>query len=173
MTEQYIRIGFTKKTHGARGEVKITVDYEFLEDLLNSEVVFIPIKGKPLPFFIEEIRETNAILLKVEGIDSPKGAIEIASKDLMLRKQDITASSTMKKISGMQYAFLTGYRLKDIQYGEIGTILEVLEFPQQEMAVVNYLEKEIYIPLNDSFIQEINESKKEILISLPEGLLDI
>ncbi len=173
MTDSYVRIGFTQKAHGAQGEIKISVNENYLEDLVHSEVVFIPVQGKPLPFFVEGLRETNAILLKLEGIDSPADATAVSSKELLLRKQDVQTGSAAGSSSGLKYSYCEGFTCFDQKFGEIGMIAEVLEFPQQEMAVVQFQGNNIYIPLNEEFIQEIDKSSKLIKLSLPEGLLDI
>ncbi len=44
--------------------------------------------------------------------------------------------------------------------------------PQQEMAFLDYKGAEVLIPLNVQLIVSINEEKQEILMDLPEGLLD-
>ncbi|MEM6699798.1 MAG: hypothetical protein AAF599_15455 [Bacteroidota bacterium] len=55
----------------------------------------------------------------------------------------------------------------------IGVIEEVIEMPQQEMAVINYKDKEVLIPMNEDFILEILEEEKILKVELPEGLLDL
>ena len=64
MADKLIGVGFTKKAHGAQGELKITLKDEYFDDFVNADVVFINVQGKPLPFFIESLREAGDILLK-------------------------------------------------------------------------------------------------------------
>ena len=66
-----------------------------------------------------------------------------------------------------------GFTIIDKNLGEIGTIESVVEFPQQDMAFVTYKEKEVMIPLNDSIVTQIDEDKKELIVDLPEGLLEL
>ena len=60
----------------------------------------------------------------------------------------------------------------DALLGEIGIIDEVLEMPQQEMAFLKYKERDVLVPLNEQFIQSIDEANRQVMVDLPDGLLD-
>jgi 16S rRNA processing protein RimM len=62
--------------------------------------------------------------------------------------------------------------LVDAQAGPVGPIEEVLEMPQQEMALVRYKGRETLIPLNTHFIQRVDTERREVLVDLPDGLLE-
>ena len=173
MLDKYITIGYTKKTYGSKGQVKVVIENQFLEDFVKTDFVFINLLGKPAPFFIETIEESSDLLLKLEEIDSPEDAKAIVSKDLFLREKDLTNPPIDIPESELEYADLIGFMLTDTILGEIGLIDEIQEFPQQEMAVVHYQGKEIFIPLHRNLIASIDESGKKITLNLPEGILDL
>jgi 16S rRNA processing protein RimM len=172
--DNLVKIGFTKKPHGLKGEVKLQIDDKYLEDLLETDVVLLTIKGKPTPFFIEDIRVGNAIIAKFEDIDSVEAANEIASKELALREKDILddAERTFEEEEGMEYEDCVGYKIMD---GDVlvGEIEEVLEFPQQEMAILTRDGKDILIPLNVAFVIKRDDDLKTIFMELPKGLLEL
>lgn len=85
MPDQYVNIGFTKKAYGSKGQIKVVIHEQFVEDFAQSEHIFITLMGKPAPFFIEGIEVAGDILLKVDDINSPEDAKQITSKDLFLR----------------------------------------------------------------------------------------
>ena len=68
---------------------------------------------------------------------------------------------------------LKGFIAHDEHHGELGEIIEVHEYPQQYIAVVSYLLREIMFPLNDHIIQSIDEELGIVHVSLPDGLLDV
>ncbi|RMG78594.1 MAG: 16S rRNA processing protein RimM [Bacteroidetes bacterium] len=175
--EDLVSIGFTKKSHGFRGEIKMNVKDEFVEDFLNAEVVFIEISGRTAPFFIENVRYSGHTLLsKFEDIDSPEAALPLTSKPVFLRRSDlIPESEKLLEVSenALSFARLQGFTLIDSDFGKVGPIKEVVEYPQQEMALVRFGEKELLIPLHKDLIVSIDESAKEIKMTLPEGLLDL
>ncbi len=144
MTDKLIGVGFTKKTHGSQGELKITLKDEYFDDFVNSDVVFINVQGKPLPFFIENLREAGDILLKIEDVDSPSDAKDLTSKELFLREKDIKI--TKKEGEVLTFELMVGYEIFDEETGLIGKIESVEAMPQQHLAIVAYLGTSIEKP---------------------------
>jgi len=175
MEEKYVRIGRTKKPHGIGGELKLHIEDQYAEDFDNTEVVFLEIGGNPTPFFVENVRGELFPILKFEDIDSRDAALTVAQKNMLLRESDIIATEdrTYEEEPGMRFKRLAGYMIHDETVGEVGKIEEVVEMPQQEMAVILTDKKEILIPLNDSLILEIADDLKVVKMDLPEGLLTL
>ena len=173
--DKLISIGYTQKANGINGDIKVTINEQYIEDFLHSSVVFLKIQGKDVPFFIEKIHTTNSLLVKFEDINNRDAATPFTGKEILLREKDLIPDEEreLEVEEFLQFKKYEGYALIDKSAGIIGEILEVVEFPQQEMGVVDYQNREIYVPLNDNLIIEIDKGKKEILIDLPEGLLDL
>jgi 16S rRNA processing protein RimM len=173
MSDKIIKIGYTKKPHGLKGEVKLHIEERFLEDLMETEVAIITIKGKPTPFFVEDIRVGNAVIAKFEDVNTIDEANEIANKELSLREKDLLEDEEREfEFMGMQFEHCVGYTLID-KGVLIGAINEIVEFPQQEMAFIEREGREVMIPLNKAFILKVNDVDKLIELDLPEGLLDL
>jgi 16S rRNA processing protein RimM len=173
MLGKLVQIGFTKKPHGLKGELKLHIEDKYLEDLMEADVVVLQIKGKPTPFFVEDIRMGNAIIGKFEDVDTPEAALSIANKELSLREEDIIPDDLREiEVEGMRYDRCIGYTIFDGD-NEIGQILEVLEYPQQEMAVIEYEGREVLIPLNTAFIVKQDDKAKKFMMDLPDGLLEL
>lgn len=170
--ENLVSIGYTKKPHGLKGELKVLIDDLYLDDFLDAETIFLELKGKKLPFFIESVREGNEILVKLEDIDSKEAADNIASKEIFLRESDIVPLDE-RELEEDDFVQYLGYQVQDSELGLIGAIEEIIEYPQQMMAVVNYQDREVLIPMNEAFIKKIQKKEKIIRMELPEGLLDL
>ena len=171
MTDKLIGVGFTKKTHGAQGELKITVKEEYFDDFANTDVVFINMQGKPLPFFIENLRDAGEILLKLEDVDSPADAKNLTSKELFLREKDIKIIKQAGEV--LTFELLVGYELFDEIAGSIGKIESVESLPQQHLAIVEYQGREVFIPLHPQMVVKLDEKAKKIVLRLPDGLLEL
>ena len=168
-----IAIGYTKKPHALKGEIKLQVEEKYLEDLLNAEILLIDIKGKKTPFFIEDVRVGNNIIAKFEDINTPEAAMNIASKEIFLREEDILKDDEREiDIYEMPYAHTKGYTLFN-ENKNIGVVEDLVEYPQQLMAMITYQTREVLVPLNEHFVQKIDDKKKEIYLDLPEGILDL
>lgn len=167
-------VGFTKKAKGLDGSIKVKIFDEYLEDFAQVEVIFLEMGGKEIPYFIEKIELQSEIVVQLEDVKDRNTAAQLTSKSIFLREQDILVDEERQlEVEGLEYGFITGFIMIDEMAGKIGAIEEVIELPQQEMAVINYKNKEILIPLNEQLITGIDEAKKEVKVALPDGLLEL
>jgi len=177
--KKYIPIGFTKKCHGVKGDLKIQIEDQYLEDFVKANAVFILVKGRHVPYFIENIKDENDLLLKLEEVDSKETANSLTSKELFLQPHQILKEEERELIiekkeeDQLEYEKYIGFSIIDIELGAIGKIEEVVEFPQQEMAIILRDEKEILIPLHKNLIEKIEAEKQCIHMTLPDGILDL
>lgn len=167
--EPYVEIGHSKKTHGVDGEVKVFIEPEYLDAFLEAAVVFFDVQGGYVPFFVERIREASALLLKLEDVNSPEAAAAVTGKSLYMRSADLQFVST--GAAAVDYTFLEGFRIVDRESGPVGPIREILEYPQQVLAVVDYRGKEVLVPLHDQLITRVDKEAQVLEMDLPEGLL--
>ena len=169
-------VGFTKKTYGVKGELKMKIEDKYLEDFLKSEVVFLKVGGKTVPFFLDGVRVGNALLAKFEDVDSPEDALPITSKEVFLREKDLIKEEEREFVvetEDLEFQKYEGFEIESKAHGLIGKIEEILEYPQQEMALVKYNKKEILIPMNEQLIEEVLEAERKLIMNLPEGLLEL
>lgn len=175
---EYIEIGKIHKAHGLKGELKIRVDDVFIEGLLRLDVLFVgKAKGEKIPYFVESIRGKQDLILKLEEIDQREDANLLMHKFIFVRRSDIELSDEEIEdgLSDLEYGYLLAYSMEDAVLGKIGEIVGVEEFPQQEMAIVQLQDKdqEVFIPLTEQWIKEVDRKNKKIMMELPEGLLDL
>lgn len=166
---ELVRVGFCKKTYGVKGEVKIQIEEEYLADFLRSEVVFVEIAGKHIPHFVEYIRTGSNLLIKFEDVDSPEAAVAITGKEVFMRAGDLSFAAE----EAVGYEELVGFKILDETLGEIGTIEEIVEMPEQYLAVLNYADKEVMIPLHEDLIVALDVEREIITMNLPEGLFEL
>ena len=173
---QYINIGYTKKTHGLKGEIKLVVEDRYLEDFLKNERIFVDVKGAKVPFFIAGVRGKGEMILKLEDVDSLDAASGLQSREIFLREQDLVPRHEREldiEEETLEYEHVTGFLLVDKTAGEVGLIDEVIEMPQQETAMLKHRGRDVLIPLNEQFVVSVDEKAKKVFTDLPEGLLDM
>jgi 16S rRNA processing protein RimM len=170
---EFVKVGKTQKAHGIKGELKLHVEDHFIDDLFETEALFVEIKGQKIPYFIENLQEGNALILKLEGVDTRTESEQLMHKDVYMNRDDISLSDEIIASEGLVYKFTEGFKIVDILYGEIAEIEEVVEFPQQEMAYVTYKNKTLLLPLHPNFVVEVDRENKILTMNLPEGLLDL
>ncbi|HMX40810.1 MAG TPA: ribosome maturation factor RimM [Saprospiraceae bacterium] len=172
----YVTIGHTKKTHGIAGELKAHIEERYLEDFLKNERIFLDVKGTKVPYFIRNVRGGKDYIIHLEDVDTREAAYALQSREMLLRESDLIPDTEREiEIDGeetLQYAHLVGYQIKDQRLGLVGSIEEVLEMPQQEMAFLTYKGREVLIPLHPHLIISIDDEAQTVQMDLPDGLLD-
>jgi 16S rRNA processing protein RimM len=171
----YIKIGYTRKTHGVAGELKVVIENKFLEDFMKNERIFIDIRGIKMPYFIVDVRGSQDLIMQLEEVESKEAAMSLQSREVFLRPQDLIPEhkrefDVVEEV--LEYEHLTGFTIIDQTLGEIGVIDEVLDMPQQNMASLKYKGKECMIPLNKALITKIDLKGKRVTMDLPEGLVE-
>ena len=167
---EYFKIGKFVAVHGLKGELVLKHELGKKTALKGLQAVFIEEKKDSfIPWFIQSatIKNDNEIYLKLEGIDFREGAAKLSQKEVWLNETDFkkfTAKSAPINLLG--YSIINGTE-------PLGEIEEVIEQPHQLLCRLEIKGKEVLIPLNESFLQKINHSKKQVIVELPEGLLEI
>jgi 16S rRNA processing protein RimM len=174
---EYIKIGYIRKPHGTKGEMKVEIEERFVDDFFETDVVFIEVTGSKLPHFVAGIRDAGFLLLTLEDYES-RSAVELLSKkSVFLRRSDISLSDEQLlagEESPLTYHYLEGFALYDVSTAQwVGTIRAVLAFPHQEMAEIQAGERQILVPIQPTWIVDIDKAGKKIKMELPEGLLDL
>lgn len=167
----YIQIGFTKKTHGIAGELKVVIEEPYEDIFLEADRVFLEIKGAKQPFFIKTVRGGGELIVLFEDVANREEALMLQSRGIFLPENELPEEALLPAEDTAEHAHLIGYMLLDQEQGQIGQITEVIEMPQQEMAVVQWQGREVLIPLNEQFILAVDEQAKTVRMDLPEGLL--
>lgn len=169
--DKQTKIGRIGKAHGLKGEVKCEIESVYLADFANAEVLFLEHKGRMLPYFVERIRMSKPPILALEDVTSKEQAQILRNTPIFMRNEAIQLADFEEDQS--PYAKYKGFSIIDETLGEIGKIDDILVLPQHEVALVSYKEKEVLIPMNEAYILETKEAEQQLVVSLPEGLLDL
>lgn len=167
---EYFNIGKLVAVHGLNGEILLKHELGKKTSLKGLQVIFIEEKKKAfLPYFIEstKIKNEEDIYIKLEGINTREAAIKLTQKKVWLPETDF------KKYAAKNVpANLLGYTIINNDKS-LGEILELIEQPHQLLCRIEIKGKEVLIPLHQETLQEIDHKKKQIIVELPDGLLDI
>jgi len=167
---EYFKIGKLVTVSGLKGELLLKHTLGKKTSLKGLQAVFIEDKKDSfLPWFVEsgKIKNEEETYIKLEGIDSREAAAKLTQKEIWLPEPDFK-----KLASKTAPVSLLGYSIVN-DAEAIGNVLEVIEQPHQVLCRIEIKEKEVLIPINESTLQKIDHKKKQVIVSLPEGLLDI
>lgn len=158
----FIEIGSVVKTHGTKGELRL----ELFRNYKFNEWAFLEIQGKPVPFLVESsFGSVDAPIIKLMDVNTPDAASKLVGNLILM-----LGKPTKAKKKDLNQSII-GYMIVDEILGEIGPVEELMELPQQLLLQTHYQGKEVLIPAVEAIIVDIDDDKKKVTVSLPEGLL--
>jgi len=164
-------VGTIFKLHGYKGDVNIYNDDDILFDFNIIKYFLIEFNKSLVPFFIRKARHTkqNIILVKFEDINSEEEAKAILKKKVFLPIEFLPAVDE-SNISGKR---LIGFKVIDINLGEIGEITCVNSDTAQQLIYVSKDKSEFCFPMHEQFISEINTETGIMKVEIPEEFLTL
>jgi 16S rRNA processing protein RimM len=164
------KVGYILKPHGLKGEVTISLDPEFPDDLSDITTVFVERQAKLIPYFFQAISfNGDKAFVKFEDVDTQEAAQSISKSALYLPK-----SARPKSAKGEFYDDeIVSFEVHDKELGSIGMVVAVQQAGPNKLIEVDHHGREVLIPINGPFITSINKSKKRIMVDLPDGFLEI
>ncbi len=168
--EEVNRIGFFAKPHGIKGELSLVTDYDLFEDEADP-FLFCEIDGILVPFFVESFRykSNSVILVKLEHINNEMAAKRFINMDVYYPANRVKTPSYDEQ----SWEQFLGYVLAGKTQGDLGIITDVDETTINTLLRVDYRGKELLVPIADELVDAIDEKKRKIIVSLPEGILDL
>ena len=162
------KIGFINKLQGYKGEVHCIIERGYIEDYEDEKFLFVKLDGIAVPFAVEEIKDKRgAAVIKFEDVNDEEYAKRFIDAEVFIEKR------SKKDVQEPNWENLAGYEVIDKAHGSLGIIKTMEEYPQQLIATVMIKEKEVLIPLNEDFLESVNDEEKKIFLKLPEGLIDL
>jgi 16S rRNA processing protein RimM len=167
---EYFRIGKFVAGFGLKGELVLKHNLGKKSSLKDLKALFVEERKESfIPWFIEgtRIKSEEEIYVKLDGVDTREKALPLTQKEVWLPEEDF------KKYAAASAPInLLGY---DIVEGEkiLGRIREVIEQPHQVLCTIQFNNVEAYIPLHEETIKKIDRKKKQVIVELPPGLLEI
>lgn len=162
-------LGTITKAHGYKGELNVHLDTDEPNAYRNLESIFIEKNGLLVPFFLKkaQIHKGNHLRIMIEDFDDPESLI---GRSIYL------PLSTLPELDENQFYYheVKNYSMLTEEGVVVGEIVNVRDTTAQDLFEVNSPDgKEILIPVIDEFIVSVDHNKKNITVSLPDGLLDI
>ncbi|MBT8327125.1 MAG: hypothetical protein KJP21_05345 [Bacteroidia bacterium] len=161
--ENLVCVGHISRPHSFKGEIQFSLNKKIA--LLQGDFVFIKLEGQYIPYQILNVKgKKENPIVNLEFVDTYEDAQELCSNEIYA---DIDEQPEESELS------FIGFEVIDKNLGTIGVVKDVQNLPQQLMLIVPYNDKDAYIPLVEAFINYISPEKKEIWLTLPQGLLDL
>ena len=164
-------LGYIVKTHGTRGQVVAFFDVDYPEDYDDLESVFLEQGGRLIPFFIAGMEpvQKGRFIVQFEDIKTMEQAEKLRNVALYLPLNELP------ELEEGQFYFheVIGYQVVDQNYGELGTVKDFYDMPQQQLMAMDYMNQEMLVPVMDEIMLRADHEAKVLHVLLPEGLLEV
>jgi 16S rRNA processing protein RimM len=156
-------IGYFSKTHGLKGELQLNITCDF--DIENCNAIIIKTSSGDSPQFISEFRETkNGFNISLEEIDSIDKAKPFVGKKVLVDEKFVFEVETNA---------LIGYTLIDKNFGKVGIITDIDDTSANPVFNIDHKGKQVILPYNVDLVMDIDEAKKTVNYTAPEGLIEM
>lgn len=165
-----VYLGKILKPFSYKGELKIYIEDFYIDQIKELDSFLLKIQGSYIPFTIKAITKNKSNIFRIilDGIDSEDLAKKLADVEIYTENNMIKKEVLEKKNNYIFIDYVI-YNNNSI----IGKIIDVVEIENQDLFEVVFNEKRILIPLVDEFVVNIDNDNKKIIMNLPEGLTDL
>lgn len=164
-------LGKITKTSGYKGSLVFFFDVDNIERYTDLEAVFINMNDELIPFVIKDIsyKSGKSAIVQLEDITDEESAFALIGNELYL------PLSFLPKLEGNRFYFheVIGFRVVDVNIGELGTVMQIIDQSSQAILVIEHNGKEILVPITDDIIKSVDRKNNVIQVITPTGLVDI
>ena len=169
-SQDCIYLGKILKPFSYKGELKIYIEDFYIDQIKELDSFLLKIQGSYIPFTIKAITKNKSNIFRIilDGIDSENLAKKLADVEIYA-ENNLIKREVLEKKNNYIFIDYVIYNNNSI----IGKIIDIIENENQDLFEVVFNEKRILIPLVDEFVVNIDNDNKKIIMNLPEGLTDL
>jgi 16S rRNA processing protein RimM len=169
--EDCFYLGKIVKKYSFKGELLAKLDTDEPDIYDNLDAIFVDLRGNLIPFFVQssQLHKSELLRLKFEDVDTE------ADADALMKTELYLPLDLLPKLEGNKFYFheVLGFTIKDTNFGEVGILKGINDYPAQSLFEIDKDGIEILIPMNDEFIVKVDRDNKTIEVNTPEGLIDL
>jgi len=165
----YISIGVVVNAHGIKGELKIHPLTDEPEQFENLDFIYLLNKDDRKLCAVENVRFTQKnIILKIEGVDDRTSAENLKNSLIDIKISDLRPLGQHE-----YYIFdLIGLRVLTTSGDEKGEIVNVIQYPANDVYVLRIGDKEHLIPAIKEVVMKIDLDEGVMIINPIDGLFE-
>lgn len=168
--DDLFNLGKITRLHGYKGAMMLYIDADDPSLYYDLDGIFFDMNGTFVPFFFTRLDpKGNQAVIELEGVESEAEARTFIDKEVWL------PLDLLPKLSGKQFYFheIEGFTIIDKTLGEVGIVKGFTNHPTNPLIICDYNEREVFLPMTDEQLIDVDRKKKQLIMDLPEGLLEL
>lgn len=164
---EYRTIGYVAGTHGVKGEIKVKLHTDFVEERFGKgKTVYLDQHGEMIPYTVENKRMHKGMLLvkflevhQLNEIEDWRSLRLCVGEDQLhdLAEDEIYVHD------------LLGMRVESVDHEDLGEVAELLNGGAHLILRVKK-ERELLIPYVKAFVKSVDIEEKKLIVELLEGM---
>lgn len=170
-------VGFIQKPHGLNGRLLVHLDTTVSKSQWPTrfEHVWLETRGQKVPYrcLESQFKVPGGLILHLEGLNSPQDVQPLVKSRVGIEGVRLKPVVSSGSAWGFEEEDLPGAFLIDPQSGLRAPLVRLHRRPPQDFLEFTVNEQAVYLPLVPDFVRQWNPTKRELEVSLPDGLLDL
>ena len=169
MQDNLKEIGHFSRLHGYSGKLVISFINETPSILTKKITIWLNISGIMTPYKIQEIQQLNKnkLVLTLLNVNKNK-AEELINKSVFINPKDVDL--TEEKFDKNN---ITWYDLFSNEEENLGKVSAVIKIKNNNLIQIYINETEVLLPFSEKTILDLDHSKKQIKLDIPDGLIEL
>nr|BCX00772.1 MAG: ribosome maturation factor RimM [Bacteroidota bacterium] len=173
--EKLCLIGRIRRSHGLRGEVRVSPETDFPERFRKLDVIYVgPDPAHVRAVRIERVRVESAhrlpIVLKLAGISDRTQSDALVGLSLYIPEEELWPLP-----ENMVYVHdVIGVQVRTEDGEDWGYVEDMLRMPAQDLYQIRRPDgRRVLLPAVEAFVVDLDLQARRLVIRPPEGLLDL
>ncbi|MBL7942492.1 MAG: hypothetical protein JNM00_06985 [Flavobacteriales bacterium] len=168
-TNQLITAGKVVKHQGFEGIVIVVLDHPAIKKPKKDHFLYIDHDGHWIPYKVLDIDATGDSYFECRLflVDSEDKARQLSGRTIAV-EPDMLRKKPSRLSKG-----LVGFVVYDAAHRRVGEIIAMEDIPGNPLLKVKHEKGEMFIPAADEWVISADEQRRELVLQLPEGLLDL
>ncbi len=164
----FTAVGRVVKTHGLKGEVSVMSFAETSFDVfIDTEVWFVPPPARVRTARVVSVRPgPKGELVTLDGVGDIDTASALNGCEILVRTEDLPP-----QWEEFEDHDALGLMVTDVERGELGEIVEVIETGANDVWVVEGRFGEVLLPVIDDVILSVDYEAQTVQVRLLDGLM--
>lgn len=165
-------LGKITKPHSFKGEVVLWMDVDDSTPYENVATLWLPQQGVLVPYSLEYLRRNkDRFVARLADVNTEAAAKQLSGKDVWLPLTEMAPIEEGK----FYFHEVQGWSAVERSTGEaVATIVHVVDQGAYPMLEVEFDNGNLgFIPLPDHVKVEVKRENRQLVLDLPEGLLDV
>ena len=164
--EACVELGVIQRSKGLKGHV-VTLMHHNITSTDAPSSIFIQMEHTLVPYHIEKWDyQSSKVVIKLQGVDNAEAAHHLKGCSLFVTRE------VMAKLAPQEPRLLIGYRVVEIQAGELGSVRDLYATPLQQLLAIDHQGRELLVPYHEDIVVHVDDDAQRIDVQLPQGFLD-